>query len=112
MKQLFWLSSLSAVLLCGCMARSGSEPMTMRRFQQIPLGISTEQLVKMAGKPYQIKKNKLETRYIYIERFVTPDGMRQDRRYIVEVSGGRVTNKYFVREGENTIEFMLRSDDY
>lgn len=106
-----FLCSLSLlVILMGCMARSGADPMTMHRFQQIPIGISSEQLVAMVGKPYEIRKGRKLTRYIYLERFVTPDGMRQDRRYVVEVSGSRVTNKYFVRESEKTVEFMLKDD--
>jgi len=85
--------------------------MTMRSFQQIPIGISQEQLVAMAGKPYEIKKGSRTTRYIYIERFRTPDGLRQDRRYVVEISGERVTNKYMVREGERTIDAILSDEN-
>lgn len=102
---------LSLLLLCGCVGRSGSSPMTMRSFQQIPIGISQEQLVALAGKPYEIRKGERTTRYIYIERFRTPDGLRQDRRYIVEISGSRVTNKYMVREGERTIDYILKDND-
>lgn len=99
------------LLLCGCVGRSGSSPMTMRSFQQIPIGISQEQLVAMAGKPYEVRKGQRTTRYIYLERFTTPDGLRQDRRYVVEISGSRVTNKYMVREGERTIDYILKDDD-
>ncbi len=110
----------NAVLLCmlvfllgGCAVASlGSKPMSMHRFEQIPLGINSKELVSIAGKPYEITKGKKPgtVKYVYIERFSMPGQERQARRYIVEFSGGRVSNKYFLHEEQKTVEFLLEKN--
>jgi len=104
---------LLALMLGGCAVASiGSKPMSMRSFEQIPLGINSKDLVSLAGKPYEIKKGKKPgtVKYIYIERFSIPGQERQARRYVIELSGGRVSNKYFLHEEQKTVEFLLEQN--
>ena len=88
----------------------GSSAMTMNRFQEITLGMDTKQLVAVAGKPYEIKKTATPgtVKYIYIERFTGAPGQeRQMRRYVVEVSGGRVAGKSYELEQQSLSDYAL-----
>lgn len=87
--------------------------MTMGRFQDISLGMNTKQLVAIAGKPYEIKKTATPgtVKYIYIERFTgSPGQEKQMRRYVVEVSGGRVAGKSYELEHQSLSDYILEKN--
>ncbi len=83
-----------AVLISLFLSACGHRVMTAESFSDIPIGTSKEELKKMAGSPYRVKKKKNgDEVYEYVEKFKVGDRTLTERHYYLIVRDGRVAEK-------------------
>jgi hypothetical protein len=80
------------LLLCSCAA--GGKFITSEKFQDIPVGITTQELVDRLGDPYAIRKTQAGTEvYEYTERVAAGGQLVEVRKYIFLIKNGKVKAK-------------------
>ena len=68
--------------------------MTMNSFSDIPIGVSSAEVVTTYGEPYAInKKSDGSIEYEYIERIKAGTRNMEERRYILVIKDGKVVSK-------------------
>ncbi len=69
--------------------------MTMNSFSDIPIGVSSAEVVTTYGEPYSIqKKNDGTIEYEYLERIKAGARNMEERRYILIIKEGKVVSKH------------------
>ena len=80
------------LLLCSCAA--GGSFITSEKYQDVPVGITTQELVDRLGEPYSIRKTKSGTEvYEYTERVAAGGQIVEVRKYIFLIKDGKVESK-------------------
>ena len=80
------------LLLVGCAA--GNSVLTQCAFYEIPLGASSEEVMRTIGEPYAIhKKEDGSIEYEYIEYLKVGGRNLQERHYFLLIQDGKVASK-------------------
>lgn len=88
------MKNFFAVLISLSLTACGHQVMTAESFSDIPIGTSKEELKKVAGSPYRVKKKKNgDEVYEYVEKFKIGDRTLTERHYYLIVREGRVVEK-------------------
>lgn len=94
MKKILFLFPL--LLFLGC--ASGGKMMTMESYSDLPVGISSDELVKERGDPYTVTRSGENEIYEYIERISAFDRVIMIRHYFFTVRDGRIIEKQVKEE--------------
>jgi hypothetical protein len=94
-------------LLAAC---SSGKPMTLESFNDVSLGISTDELKQQCGSPIEIKHHGLEDEYIYVER-ITMGGCRVvENYYSFFIQDNKVTRKSIRTQKPPTFNLIYTED--
>jgi len=90
MKNIFFLIAISLLSIWGC--ASGSKVVTPDSFSQISVGMTTDDVEKILGKPYSIKNlEDNEIQYTYIEKMPMGKRVIQERHYLINFRNKKVS---------------------
>jgi hypothetical protein len=87
------LKKLISFILISFLAACGSRVMTSNCFYAISTGISKEELVKLAGKPFCIHRKCDCLEYEYIERFNNGNRVIQENHYYFVIKNDRIISR-------------------
>ncbi len=102
---------LALLFLVGC--STNTKIMTRSEYAAVEVGMTTEELQKEFGKPYQvISKGEGTETYEYIEKITAGNEVIEQRRYYIVIEDGKVIGKYMKLSNPPPFEAIYSDSPY